>query len=59
MLAAPLQRHGLVARKGRCQADSLLRVSFNAGPQVWVGVVPCGPTGATLNSSYANRSSDK
>lgn len=28
------------------------------GDQVWVGVVPAGPTGAPLNSSYANRSSD-
>lgn len=27
--------------------------------QVWVGVVPTGPTGANLNSSYANRGSDK
>lgn len=27
--------------------------------QVWVGVVPAGPTGTTLNSSYANRNSDK
>jgi hypothetical protein len=27
--------------------------------QVWVGVVPTGPTGANLNSSFANRGSDK
>jgi regulator of telomere elongation helicase 1 len=27
--------------------------------QVWVGVVPAGPTGAALNSSYATRSSPR
>ena len=26
-------------------------------PQVWVGVVPVGPKGAALNSSYNNRDS--
>jgi hypothetical protein len=28
-------------------------------PQVWVGVVPSGPTGAPLNSSYQSRSSPR
>jgi regulator of telomere elongation helicase 1 len=36
-----------------------LKLCLNAGLQVWVGVVPSGPTGASLNSSYASRSTQR
>lgn len=34
-------------------------LSWARGGQVWVGVVPTGPLGVRLNSSYANRDSNE
>lgn len=58
----------LGTRSGRlwCQRGGLQLYTLATGPlcqkhgvwfQVWAGVVPVGPCGVTLNSSYANRDS--
>ena len=41
-----------------CEQCKHTRISFEgSGSQVWVGVVPVGPKGTALNSSYNNRDS--